>query len=185
MNIRVLLGNVMDSWFTQGHVRTIEVQCIICGLTVFKRKGWITLSSLIFSSRLPLVSFSCCASERSWITMRVASLRIAALSAFTGFPGSNVDPNSRNLETVRRKWKGMSVTWQFIFWYSSVSKIMSMVYLSFSLFLLNFPRSFRCWHMHIIGSWPQTASCSRVTIVWMMPSYIKTIWILFLSHRVK
>jgi hypothetical protein len=47
--------------------------------------------------------------------MRVASLRMAALSAFTGFPGSNADPSSRNLETIRNNKKRMPMTWQSTF----------------------------------------------------------------------
>jgi len=71
-----------------------------------KEKQILTFNSLIFSWRFSFESLSFCASLRSWVTIRTASLKIAALSIL-GFPGSKMEPNSRNLQPKERQynWK--------------------------------------------------------------------------------
>lgn len=99
--------------------------CITMDMNIFatqkKKKGWLsqttyssntliidigkymkdklkwTFNSLIFSWRSSFESFNFSASLRKWVTMRTASLKITALSIFGGFPGSKMDPNSKNL----------------------------------------------------------------------------------------
>jgi hypothetical protein len=65
--------------------------------------------------------------------MRVASLRIAALSAFTGLPGSKVVPNSRNLSITEMIENQRTTSLP-----SKTSKTEGMMYLSFNLSLLTF-----------------------------------------------
>lgn len=60
----------------------------------------LTFNSLIFSCKSPFDSFSFCASLRNWVTIRTASLRIAALSVLGGLPGSKIEPNSKNLKII-------------------------------------------------------------------------------------
>lgn len=65
-----------------------------------------TFNSFIFSCRFSLDSLSFWASSRCWESTRTASLNMTALSVLAGLPGSRIEPNSKNLQTLLE-----SVTW--------------------------------------------------------------------------
>ena len=66
-------------------------------LTIKDPQGSLTFNSLILSRRLEFESFDFWASPRNWVTIRTASIKIAALSVLGALPGSKMEPNSINL----------------------------------------------------------------------------------------